>query len=67
MTFNSEVIRCEWKDKESNWTVTIRKQSDAEITCHTETCDILLYATGVLNNTRWPEVEGLDKFKGKVW
>jgi hypothetical protein len=31
-----------------------------------EKCDLLLHATGILNNFKWPEIEGLEKFKGKV-
>jgi cation diffusion facilitator CzcD-associated flavoprotein CzcO len=31
-----------------------------------EKCDLLLHATGILNNFKWPAIEGLKKFKGKV-
>jgi hypothetical protein len=31
-----------------------------------EKCDLLLHATGILNNFKWPEIEGLEKFKGRV-
>lgn len=31
-----------------------------------EKCDLLLHATGILNNFKWPDIEGLNAFKGKV-
>lgn len=31
-----------------------------------DSCDIFLSATGVLNDWTWPSIPGLDKFKGKM-
>ncbi|RAL65936.1 hypothetical protein DID88_005597 [Monilinia fructigena] len=31
-----------------------------------ETCDLLLHATGILNNFKWPDIKGIEKFKGRV-
>ena len=31
-----------------------------------EECDLLLYATGLLNNYKWPKIKGMEKFKGRV-
>jgi hypothetical protein len=67
MTFNTEVIGCYWNEDEGQWTVKLRqnhpgtKPEEFE-----EKCDVLLHATGFLNNFKWPEVKGLEKFKGKV-
>ena len=27
---------------------------------------MLLHGTGILNNFKWPKIEGMEKFKGKV-
>lgn len=27
-------------------------------------CDVFINASGVLNNWRWPDVEGLDDYRG---
>ena len=29
-------------------------------------CDVLLHATGILNRWNYPDIEGLEKFKGRV-
>ena len=31
-----------------------------------EKCDFLLNGTGILTNFKWPNIEGLNKFKGRV-
>lgn len=54
MQFQSEVIHCEWVGDEGKWKVEIRKGFGGEAV--TEYCDILLYATGIFNNTKWPEI-----------
>jgi hypothetical protein len=27
---------------------------------------VLLHGTGILNNFKWPNIEGMEKFKGKI-
>lgn len=67
MTFNTEVIRAVWQDDTGKWKVKLRQ---TDVTGYTrefeDECDLLLYATGVLNNFKWPEIPGLDKFQGRV-
>ncbi|EWG44880.1 hypothetical protein FVEG_05847 [Fusarium verticillioides 7600] len=29
-------------------------------------CDLLLYATGILNKFKWPEITGIENFKGRL-
>ncbi|KAK7181161.1 hypothetical protein DPSP01_010617 [Paraphaeosphaeria sporulosa] len=67
MTFNTEVVRAEWQDDSGNWKVSLRQKSPSgEIKEFEEECDLLLYATGILNNFKWPDIPGLKKFKGRV-
>lgn len=67
MTFNTEVVRSEWQDDSGKWRVSLRQKSPSgEIKEWDEECDLLLYATGILNNYKWPQIKGMDKFKGKV-
>jgi cation diffusion facilitator CzcD-associated flavoprotein CzcO len=67
MTFNTEVIGCYWNEEAGQWTVKLRQcNPGASPREFEETCDLLLHATGILNNFKWPEIDGLDKFKGKV-
>lgn len=66
MTFNTEIIGCFWNDENGQWTVKIKKTTEAGEREFEETCDLLLHATGILNNFKWPDIKGLEKFKGKV-
>ncbi|KAL1304763.1 hypothetical protein AAFC00_003700 [Neodothiora populina] len=69
MTFNAEVMGCEWQDELGEWLVSLRQTSPSDGSVHEfqERCHILLHATGILNNFKWPVIPGLkDKFKGRV-
>lgn len=67
MTFNTEVIGCYWNEEAGEWTVKLR-QSDGVSAPRVfeEKCDLLIQGTGILNNFQLPDIEGLDKFKGRV-
>jgi cation diffusion facilitator CzcD-associated flavoprotein CzcO len=67
MTFNTEIIGCYWNGDAGQWTVKLRQTSPGLSPSEfEEKCDLLLHATGILNNFKWPEIEGLEKFKGRV-
>ncbi len=67
MTFNTEVVHCEWQDETGKWKVKLRQTpSSGETTEFEDECDMLLFAKGVLNTPKWPKVEGFEKFKGRV-
>ncbi|PVH69195.1 flavin-binding monooxygenase-like protein [Cadophora sp. DSE1049] len=67
MQFNTEVIGATWNESKSKWCVKIRDNSLLEEDAVSEQwCDVLLYATGLLNNWKWPAVEGRESFKGRV-
>jgi hypothetical protein len=66
MTFNTEIIGCYWNEETGQWTVKLKQSSGSVVKQFEETCDLLLHATGILNNFKWPDIKGLDSFKGKV-
>lgn len=67
MTFNTAVVGCYWNEEEGQWTVKLSQTKPGSAPRNVEEkCDLLLYATGILNNFKWPDIEGLDKFKGRV-
>ncbi|RFU33288.1 hypothetical protein B7463_g3052, partial [Scytalidium lignicola] len=67
MRFSTEVIGCVWQEETSTWKVQMRRSDDGKnVTEFNEECDILLHATGVLNNFKWPSIKGIEKFKGKL-
>lgn len=67
MHFEHRIARAEWVDKDGKWKVTVeRRQSDGNWEEFEDYCDVFLYATGVLNKTKWPDIKGLEKFQGRV-
>ncbi|KAH7070063.1 hypothetical protein FB567DRAFT_218995 [Paraphoma chrysanthemicola] len=67
MTFNTEVVRAEWQEEAGKWKVTLRQKTPSgEQKEFTEECDLFLYATGILNNFKWPAIKGINSFKGKI-
>ncbi|KAH7381347.1 hypothetical protein DE146DRAFT_704940 [Phaeosphaeria sp. MPI-PUGE-AT-0046c] len=67
MTFNTEVVKSEWQEEAGKWKVTLRQKSPlGEEKEFVEECDLLLYATGILNNFKWPKIKGINSFKGKI-
>lgn len=51
MTFNTEVVRSYWQEDTRKWKVKLRQQGPGqEQPREFEECDLLLYATGILNN-----------------
>ncbi|PSK43626.1 hypothetical protein B9Z65_7140 [Elsinoe australis] len=76
MKFETEVIGCHWSEDEGEWVVKLRqtRQKPGGNVWERETlrefedrCHLLLHASGILNNFKWPDIPGLkDKFKGRV-
>jgi cation diffusion facilitator CzcD-associated flavoprotein CzcO len=68
MTFNTEVVKAQWDEDSAKWKLHLRQTNVAtgQTTDIQDECDVLLHATGVLNNFKWPEIKGIEKFKGKV-
>jgi hypothetical protein len=67
MCFKTRVTGCYWEADKGEWRVTLTQTNpDGFKKELEERCNVLLSATGVLNNYKWPDVEGIDKFKGRV-
>ncbi len=49
---------------EGKWNVTIKDLVSGQI--FEDSCDILIQAAGYLNKWKWPNVQGLDKFRGAM-
>ncbi|KAK7549272.1 FAD/NAD(P)-binding domain-containing protein [Phyllosticta citricarpa] len=59
-----EVQGATWDDAQDKWVVKVKDFESGETI--TDTGDFLINATGFLNNWKWPNVPGLDKFKGDL-
>ncbi|KAF6837955.1 4-hydroxyacetophenone monooxygenase [Colletotrichum musicola] len=59
---NTKVIEGRWDEDEGRWILTLEDQ----VTKSTwqDWCHVLVNASGILNNWRWPDIEGLDDFAG---
>lgn len=67
MKFRSEVTKAEWNEEKGVWKLSVNQiGADGSVTEFEDECDILLHATGVLNKFKWPQIKGIEKFKGKM-
>lgn len=66
MQFKSKITRAEWLDDVGKWKIEVTKNVGDTEQISEEFSDVFLYATGALNGAKWPEVEDLDEFKGKM-
>ena len=66
--FNSCVNEARWDDVDNKWRTTIRRfgQEAEKGACYTVTSDFLVSAVGQLNVPKYPEIPGLNTFRGKV-
>jgi cation diffusion facilitator CzcD-associated flavoprotein CzcO len=51
-----------WNHQKGGYDVKITNLKDGSII--SDHCDILVNASGILNNWRWPAIPGLEKYKG---
>lgn len=59
-----QVVSAAWDDDYSGWSVTVNDLiSGKEVQ---DQCDILINASGILNNWRWPAISGLHGYKGPL-
>ncbi|KAJ5428866.1 hypothetical protein N7445_010320 [Penicillium cf. griseofulvum] len=61
--FNTRATETVWDDELGKWKVVL----DQAGTIIQDEADILVNASGILNQTNWPEIEGLSSFKGKLF
>lgn len=70
MRFGVEVVGACWDDDAAQWRVKLRRRSVDDSGVREEsfedTCDVFLYATGILNNWKWPKMDGLESFEGRI-
>ena len=58
--FQAEVQEATFDDHSNQWTVTLANGEQL-------TADVLITATGQLNQPAWPKLDGLDRFQGKMF
>lgn len=56
-----QITSATWDDFTARWHITGESPSGP----FQDSCDVLVNAAGLLNNWRWPDVPGLDTFRGQ--
>lgn len=67
MEFQVQITKATWDDDAAQWRIKGRRTlQDGTVEDLEDQCDVFLYCTGILNNWRWPNIEGLQSFKGRI-
>ncbi|PSN63199.1 cyclohexanone monooxygenase [Corynespora cassiicola Philippines] len=61
--FNTKVEHAKWDEESGQWKLHV-KGPDGQVI--EDWCDVLFCGTGVLNSWKYPNIPGLDTFKGKL-
>jgi cation diffusion facilitator CzcD-associated flavoprotein CzcO len=61
---NSKVSDATWDEANGRWSLKIEDTGTGET--FTDSCDILINGSGILNNWQWPAIESLDTFQGTL-
>jgi cation diffusion facilitator CzcD-associated flavoprotein CzcO len=64
MKLSTKVVSAQWDEEAGIWNFTLENQVSKERT--QDWCHVLINGTGILNNWRWPDIEGLHDFGGKL-
>ncbi|KAF2016836.1 FAD/NAD(P)-binding domain-containing protein [Aaosphaeria arxii CBS 175.79] len=59
-----EITDCRWDEASAKWHVKVKNLQTGETM--DDTAHVLICARGNLNNPAWPEIEGLETFKGEL-
>ncbi|CAG8022785.1 unnamed protein product [Penicillium olsonii] len=62
--FSRQVSEAVWDQENFKWQLKVENLQNSSTL--TDSCDILIQATGTLNDWRWPSIPGLQNFKGKL-
>ncbi|KAK8153414.1 hypothetical protein BKA80DRAFT_210585 [Phyllosticta citrichinensis] len=66
MTFSTHVNGATWDEESGQWHLRMRRRVGDSTEEFTDSCHLLLYATGILNAPKHPDIPGLDSFRGPV-
>ncbi|RAK96856.1 flavin-containing monooxygenase [Aspergillus ibericus CBS 121593] len=62
--FKQQVVEAVWKEDDSKWVLQIKDLESGSV--YPDQCDVLISATGFLNEWKWPNIPGLHEFQGKL-
>ncbi|KAG9237258.1 flavin-binding monooxygenase [Amylocarpus encephaloides] len=59
-----KVTSCRWNDGAKKWEITVEDTTTGQVV--KDDADVLISARGNLNDISWPNIHGLDSFKGEL-
>ncbi|KAH8810611.1 hypothetical protein F5884DRAFT_875183 [Xylogone sp. PMI_703] len=62
--FGHRVVGAQWDNDAGLWRVTVEDLATNEI--FVDSAEVLINSGGILNNWKWPAIDGLHDFKGKL-
>ncbi|KAI0170094.1 hypothetical protein BJ166DRAFT_608187 [Pestalotiopsis sp. NC0098] len=62
MKLNTKVVEARWDEEKGIWDLTLEDQVSKDT--WKDWCHCLVNGTGILNNWKWPDIEGLHDFAG---
>jgi len=62
--FSHRVSKAAWNAEKGGWDVEVTNLKDGTVI--QDYCDMLVNAGGLLNTWRWPDIPGLNDYKGKL-
>lgn len=66
MRLSHKVTAAEWDEGSAKWILSILHEENGKSEVFQDNCDFLISGTGVLNNWKWPKIDGLESFAGKL-
>jgi cation diffusion facilitator CzcD-associated flavoprotein CzcO len=61
-----ELVSADWDEGTSQWRLRIRRKMDDKDEILEDTADVLFLGVGSLNRWKWPDIEGIKQFSGRV-
>ena len=61
---NHRVVDARWDKSISRWRIKVEDVENRFVI--DDECDVLLSCAGILNEWKWPDIKGLDQFKGPM-
>ncbi|KAJ5808608.1 hypothetical protein N7474_009877 [Penicillium riverlandense] len=59
----TKIVKASWDDTKSKWILVVSNATKQ----WEEECDVFLNGTGFLNHWKWPNIAGIDTFKGRLF
>ncbi|KAL4806510.1 hypothetical protein BDV18DRAFT_159682 [Aspergillus unguis] len=62
--YRHEIVQAVWAEAKGKWEISVRDKRDNRE--FVDEVDVFVNAGGVLNNWKWPTIDGLNTFQGKL-